>query len=141
MPFTVLIRLNVISTRFPMATVLGSTSVISQRKRPPPSKSTTAATIGGLKENASRSTVYVAIVAGVSASRSCDIRSTAPHLTHTRAGGRCRVPHSSHREAWKANFHGSLRREAGATGGVGSGRLGGSRCNWPRHVRNLGYDS
>src|SRR5438270_13920739 len=65
MPPTVLIRRNVISTRLPMATVSGSTSVISHRNRPPPSKSTTAATTGGESEYASRSTVNVAIVAGL----------------------------------------------------------------------------
>ena len=53
---------NVISTRSPMATCSGSASVSSQEKRPPPSKSTTAAITGGLGEKASRSMVNVATV-------------------------------------------------------------------------------
>ena len=54
------IRRNVISTRSPMATAAGSTSVSWQRKRPPSAKSMTAATIGGFGVNARRSTVKVA---------------------------------------------------------------------------------
>ena len=43
-------------------TAAGSTSVISQRYRPPPSKSTTTPTTGGDRLNARRSTVNVATV-------------------------------------------------------------------------------
>ena len=80
----------------------------------------------------------VAIVAGTSAMRSGAMRSTAWHLTHTRAGGRCRAPHAWQRLPVKPNFHASARRAGGAAGGCGSGRRGGSRLRKPRHVRKVG---
>ncbi len=122
-------------TRSPMATVSGSTSVSSHWKRPPPSKSITAATTGGLRLNASRSTVNVAIVAGTSAMRTGSIRSISPEPMLTRAGGRWTKPFSS-RLPTKAYFQASVRAEGGAAGRSGSGRRGGSRCRNPRHVRN-----
>src|SRR5262245_43051444 len=99
----------------------------------------TAATTGGESEYASRSTVNVAIVAGISASRSGAIRSTAWHFTHTRCGGTCRAPHAWQRLPVKANFHDSARNDGGAAGRSGSGRRGGSRWRNPRHVRNVAY--
>src|SRR5207249_1888499 len=87
----------------------------------------TAATTGGESEYASRSTVKVAIVAGMSASRSGAIRSTAWHFTHTRCGGACRVPQAWQRLPVKANFHDSARNDGAAAGRSGSGRRGGSR--------------
>ena len=87
------------------APTAGSTSVSSQRNRPPPSKSSTAATSGGLGVYASRSTVNVATVAGTSAIRSGCIRSTAPQFAQTRAGGRWRSPHCSQRSPVNPNFH------------------------------------
>src|SRR5436190_11678667 len=98
----------------------------------------TATTTGGDIEYASRSTVNVAMVAGTSASRSGVILSTAWHFTHTRWGGRWRVPHAWQRLPVNANFHASERSEGGASGGWGSGRRGGSRCRNPRQVRNVG---
>ena len=87
----------------------------------------TAATTGGDREYASRSTVKVAIVAGTSTSRSGAIRSIAWHFTQTRCGGRWRAPHVSQRLPVNANFQSSARRDGGAAGGSGSGRRGGSR--------------
>ena len=128
-------------TRSPIFTALGSTSVISDWKRPPPSKSSTATTIGGEGEKARRSTVNVAIEAGTSAMRSGAMRSTAWHFTHTRWGGRWRAPQAWHRLPTNANFHASARRAGGASGACGSGRRGGSRSRKPRHDRNVGYDT
>ena len=131
-------RRNVISTRWPMATVDGSTSVSSHWNRPPPSKSTTTTTTGGLREYASRSRVWVTIVPGTSARRSISIWSTAWHSRHTRCGGRCRRLQFWHRLAENPNFQSSPRWEAGAVGRTGSGRRGGSRRSCPRQVRNVG---
>src|SRR4051794_32895041 len=99
----------------------------------------TAATTGGLSENANRSTVKVATVPGTSANRSGAIRSTAWHFTHTRCGGRWRVPHSSQREPVKPYFQSSRRNDGGAAGRSGSGRRGGSRVSIPRQVRKVAY--
>src|SRR5256885_13274668 len=114
-----------------MATVDGSTSVSSHWTRPPPSKSTTATTTGGWSENARRSRVWVAIVPGVSASRSSSIWSTAWHWRQTRWGGRWRRPQAWQRVAEKPNFQASPRWEAGAVGRVGAGRRGGCRGRRP----------
>src|SRR5262249_59511933 len=94
-------------------------------------------TTGGESEYASRSTVNVAIVAGLSASRSGVIRSIAWHFTHTRWGGRCTAPHAWQRLPVKANFHASARNEGGAAGRSGSGRRGGARGRKPRPVRKV----
>ena len=96
----------------------------SHWKRPPPSKSITPTTTGGDNENASRSIVYVAIVAGTSASRSGSIWSTAPQRTQTRAGGRWRVPHDVHFEPTKPYFHGSVRSDGRRGGTLGIGTPG-----------------
>src|SRR5262249_40012594 len=117
----------------------GSTSVSSHWYRPPPSKSITAATMGGDGENASRSIVKVAMVAGTSARRSGAMRSMAWHFTHTRCGGRCRVPHAWQRPPVDADFHASFRNDGGASGACGSGRRGGSRRRKPRHVIHVVY--
>src|SRR5439155_1090272 len=111
---------DLIDTRLAILTGAGLTSVSSHWNRPPPSKSITAATTGGESEYASRSTVKVAIVAGMSASRSGAIRSTAWHFTHTRCGGACRVPQAWQRLPVKANFHDSARNDGAAAGRSGS---------------------
>ena len=63
------------------------------------------------------------------------------HFTHTRCGGRCRVPHAWHLLPIKAYFQPSDRRAAGESGACGSGRRGGSRLRKPRHVRTVAYDT
>src|SRR5215831_19145822 len=113
MDLAVTVRRNVNSTRWPIATASGSTSVSSHVYRPPPSKSSTAATVGGDSEYANRSIVYVAMVAGVSASRMGAIWSTALHWLHTRAGGKWTKPHSVQRLPTNANFHASVRWAGG----------------------------
>ena len=97
------IRRKVISTRSPMARAAWSTSVSWQRNRPPPSKSMTAATIGGLGVKASRSTVKVATAApGVGHGDVVHPVDGASTDTQTRAGGRCTAPQLSHRLPTKA---------------------------------------
>ena len=59
------------------------------------------------------------------------------HFAQTRAGGRCRSPHTSHCEPVNPNFHSSARNDGGAAGDFGSGRRGGSRCRKPRQVRKV----
>src|SRR5438132_987425 len=109
----VTVRRKVSSTRCPTATESGSTSVSSHVYRPPPSKSRTAATVGGDSEYASRSIVYVAIVACESASGAGDIWSMELHRLHTRAGGRLMKPHSLHFDPTNANFQASVRCAGG----------------------------
>src|SRR3954468_24571688 len=109
MCFAVTVRRKVSSTRWPTATESGSQSVSSQVYRPPPSKSSTAATVGGDSEYASRSIVYVVTVACVSANEIGDIWSMELHLLHTRAGGSEMKPHSLHLLPTNANFHASVR--------------------------------
>ena len=111
-----------------MATVAGSTSVSSHWNLPPPSKSITADTTGGLRLKARRSTVNVAIVAGTSAIRTGSMWSISPEPMLTRVGGRWTKPPSS-RLPMKAYFQASVRRLGGAAGRSGSGRRGGSRCS------------
>ena len=128
-----------------MRTDEGSTSVSSHWNRPPffepagASKSMTTATTGGLRLKAKRSTVNVAMVACTSAMRTISILSMAPPSMLTRDGGRCTKPPSS-RDPNNAYFHAADRSDGGAAGRSGSGRLGGSRCNMPRHVRKSLYD-
>src|SRR5262245_38216238 len=113
MDLAVTTRRNVNSTRWPTATVSGSQSVSSHVYRPPPSKSSTAATVGGDSEYASRSIVYVVTVACLSVIGTGDIWSTALHLLHTRAGGNEMNPHWSHLLPTNANFHASVRCAGG----------------------------
>ncbi len=91
---------------------------------------------GGDSENARWSMVNVATVPGVSARRSGCIWSMAWQLRQARVGGMWRNPHAVHRLAANAYFHSSERCTVGAPGRSGSGRRGGSRCSWERHVRN-----
>src|SRR5712692_3317869 len=93
--------------------------------------------MGGDGENARRSIVNVAMVASTSARRSGVMRSMAWHFTHTRWGGRWRVPQAWQRLPVNANFHASDRNDGGASGGWGSGRRGGSRRRKPRHVSQV----
>src|SRR5215218_11322325 len=97
-----------------------------------------AATTGGLRLNARRSTVNVAIVAGTSAIRTCSMWSISPDVMLTRDGGRYTKPLVS-RVPTNAYFHASVRADGGAAGRSGSGRRGGSRSRNPRQVRNNGY--
>src|SRR5690349_18527103 len=108
MCLAVTVRRNVSSTRWPTATASGSQSVSSHVYRPPPSKSSTAATVGGESEYARRSIVYVVTVACLSASEIGDIWSIELHLLHTRAGGNDTNPHSLHLLPTNANFHDSV---------------------------------
>ncbi len=62
----------------------------------------TTATIGGLGVKASRSTVKVVTVPVASAMGTSLIRSTAPHFTQTRTGGRWIAPQFSQRLPTKA---------------------------------------
>src|SRR3954452_11170114 len=109
MCLAVTVRRKVSSTRWPTSTESGSTSVSSHVYRPPPSKSSTAATVGGESEYASRSIVYVAIVACVSESDTGDCWSIESHRLHTRAGGNDTKPHSLHFEPVNEYFHASVR--------------------------------
>ena len=103
----------------------------STGSRPPPSKSTTANTIGGLGDQASRSTVKVTTVPVASAIGSGS--EPGPGF-----GGSCTSP-SSLRLPTKPYFHSSLRAAADDDTRAGSGRRGGSAASIPRQRRNVPY--
>jgi hypothetical protein len=134
-PSAVFSRRKVISTRMPIETSSGRTSVSSTGRRPPPSKSHTANTTGGDCEYASESSVKVTTVAGTSAIGAGSMSSTLPPTNDTRAGGRCSAPVSRSREPTKPYFQSSRRSAAEADIRAGSGRLGGWNGNTPRHDR------
>ena len=81
--------------------------------------------------------VKVATVPRTSARRSACIWSMARQDRQTRVGGMWRKPQAEQVLASKAYFHSSERRTVGAPGRSGSGRRGGSRCNWPRQVKKV----
>src|SRR3954470_2587644 len=108
MCFAVTVRRKVSSTRWATATESGSQSVSSHVYRPPPSKSSTAATVGGDSEYANRSIVYVATVAALSDNGAGDCWSIESHRLQTRAGGNDTNPHSLHFDPVKAYFHASV---------------------------------
>src|SRR5262249_6501740 len=132
---------NVISTRSPIARSSASTSVSSIGSRPPPSKSTTANTIGGLGEYAMRSIVNVATVPSTSLIGAASISSTAPPSRDTRAGGRCSAPVDSSREPTNANFQSCVRPATAAEIRSGSGRRGGSTVTTRRQDKERPYGS
>ena len=125
----------------PMETSSGRTSVSSTGRRPPPSKSHTANTIGGDGEYASESTVKVATVAGTSAIGAGSMSSTvAARRSDTRAGGRCSasvltVPRTDEAVLPVEAPLGSRCRHPRRLGPVRAAAIGST----PRHDRYLAY--